>query len=349
MLTRRLIRTVAVSAMALLASCRDTCFLVVGCADSNRVAVEGRIVTVYPGDPVPGTKFTLVARYQAGVDSTDGRSDEDGLFSLALPVVAAPPISLALRVMPPGRPGYTIEPLDCKPVVKWGEACVLNTIVAEPRLPFFQFFYRNDRSRPVDNVQVTFRRTGGGQFFGPNASDQPEAATNDSGVVDLFPLGAWSASLDTVIGVLTVQLPAPIGTTVRTDFRMVPSPRFNFRFPTVQLTGPGLRYRLIFADSASGQRMSGVEVRFKRVSGIATDVDSTRVLSNSDGEADLDLNPLVPGTITGDFSITPRPSQLTTSMKSVSLSTFDADSAIVLSWWSVGATGVLHPLPPSPP
>ena len=247
------------------------------------------------------------------------------------------------------KPGYTISPLDCKPVTRWGDACVLNTIVAEPALPFFQFVYRNDVSRPAANVRVTFTRTGGATFFGAGSGSSLQVVTDDAGTGNLFPFTATAGGIGPVIGDLTIELPAPIGTTIRHNYRIQPNPQFNIAHYVVQLTGPGLGYLLIFADSASGRLLPGVEVTFQRVSGVPTKTESFRALSDNIGRVFFGLTPLAPGTITGDFSITPPGSSITTPMKGVSLSTFDADSSIVFARWRVGATGILYPIPPGGP
>jgi hypothetical protein len=346
---RRLGRAISRLALTvgLVSACDNPCFLVVGCKDSGRIAVDGRILTAESGRPVPATNVTLYATYSGRVDSTKTVSDGQGLFSLSLPISGAPPTTVALRVMPPGNPGYTVSPLDCKPVAKFGDACVLSPIVAQPTFPLFQFLYRSDLVTPAANVLVTFKRTGGSTFYGPKVTDPSQVTTDAQGVGNLFPPGFFAAGYDPVIGDLTVELPPPIGTTIRHNYKIQPNIFFNARPLAAQGTGPALHYVMAFLDSATGRFLPGVEVRYQRLSGIPTNAQSFRVLSTTDGLAFFVLTPLAQGTITGDFSVTPLGSSITTPMKGVSLTTFDADSSIVLSRWKVGTTGILYPVPPS--
>jgi hypothetical protein len=293
--------------------------------------------------------MTLFAHTASAAESTHTVSDADGLFSLALPAMGTDSVTMALRVQPRGKPGYTLSPLECRPVGGWGDACVLNPIVEEPSFPIYQFVYRNDRSRVVANTRVSFKRTSGAGFFGPKAKDLIELTTDPAGFAFLFPPGIYATGVDPVVGDLTVELPLPIGTTVRHGYLIPPNPRFNARLFAIQETGPTINYRMFFADSLAGLPLSGVEVRFRRLSGIATSADTFRVVSNKEGVASFVMAPLAQGTITGDFTISRPGSPVVTSIKGVSLTTFDADSSIELSRWKVGATGTLYLLPPAAP
>jgi hypothetical protein len=142
-------------------ACHDPCLLVAGCRDSTRVAIEGRVVRSDSGQAVGGTVVTLLMHTSAGLDSARTTSDARGLFSISVPVGQLVPDTLALRVKPPGKPGYVISPVDCAAVTRWGDGCVLNPIVSEPTFPIFRFVYRNDITRPAANVRVSFKRTGG--------------------------------------------------------------------------------------------------------------------------------------------------------------------------------------------
>lgn len=348
---RRTLHEAASFALAagLLSGCHDTCLLVVGCKDTDRIAVEGRVVTSGSGQAVPGTTLTLIANGPAAIESTKAVSDARGQFSLVLPAGSVAPMVLSLVVMPPGKPGYTISPLDCGPVSRWGDACVLTPIVSEPTFPLFVFLYRNDVSQAAANVRVTFARTGGATLFGPGSSTPLQVVTDAAGAANLFPFGVTAGGAGPVVGDLTVELPAPIGTTVRHNYRVQPNSQFNVPQYAVQLTGPKLEYIMVFSDSASGRRVAGVEVRYQRVSGVPTKTESFRALSDDIGRVFFGLTPLAQGTISGDFSITPPGSSVTTPMNGVSLSTFDADSSIVLTRLRVGVTGILYPTPPGGP
>lgn len=334
---------------ASLSACHDTCFMVVSCRDSSHIAVEGRVVTTESGIGVSGAKLTLVATDGSAAESTFALSDEQGDFALELPPMASAAPVLALRILPVGKPGYTIWPLDCTPVSKWGDACVLNPVVSEPTFPIFVFVYRNDVTRPAAGVRVTFTRTGGATLNGAGSATPRQIITDETGSAHLFPATVSASGVGPVIGDLTVELPPPIGTTIRHNYAFGFNPWFNIPQYAVQPTGPALVYALAFTDSVSGRGLSGVDVRYQRVSGIATNADSFRVVSNGDGLVFFGLTPLQQGTVIGDFSITPAGASITTPLKGVSLPTFDADSVIVFARWRVGATGVLYPSPPGAP
>jgi len=201
---------VAFCEIATLNGCSDSCSFVVGCRDSSRLAVEGRVLRSDSGQAINGAFLTLIARYGGVADSVRAVSDAQGDFSLVLPVVAAAPDNVALRVLAPGNPGYLISSLDCKPVIQWGDACVLNPVVDAPTFPIFQFLYRSGLPNPAANTLVTFKRTGGATLFGPEVTDPLQVVTADDGIGLLFRPGVHSTSLDPVVGDLTVNLPPPI-------------------------------------------------------------------------------------------------------------------------------------------
>lgn len=327
-----------------IAACQDPCFLVAGCHSTDRVAVEGRILDGQSGLAVPGTAVTLLVRTAGNIDSAGVVSDERGLFSLVVPLSGLAPDSVALRVLPPGKPGYVISPLDCKPVTKWGDACVLNPIVTEPSFPLFRFVYRSDLARPAANVRVVFTRTSGARLVGLPDGGSIEGTTDALGYVLLIPPGIYPDSLGAVIGELKLDLPAPLGTTVRQNYGVHANPRFNSADVGVQPVGPSLSYVMVFTDSVTGRGVEGVEMRFERRSGIATQINSSVTVSIIDGRAFLNLTTFEQGSITGDFSFTPPGSTRTTALNGVVLNTFDADSSIILTRWKVGSTGILYPV-----
>src|SRR5205823_9554394 len=104
----------------------------------------------------------------------------------------------------------------------------------------YQFVYRGDRSRLAAHVQITFVRTGGSAFFGKKAPENGTIAltTDDQAIAFFFPPGIYSAGLDPVLGDLIVDLPAPIGRTIRHDYPILPTARFNDRVFAIQETGP---------------------------------------------------------------------------------------------------------------
>jgi hypothetical protein len=322
-------------------ACENPCTGIVGCHDGVRTAIEGRVLNAESGNPVPGTILTVIATNSDGLDSTTTETDSQGLFSAVVPFRNS--VNISLRVRPPGLPGYFVRYVDCPVAVKWGDGCVLPPIVAQPNFPNFRFLYRNDADQPAARVRVTFVRRAGTKIFGPAVADSFSGVTNDQGYLQLMPPGVFGDGLDPVIGDLTVDLPAPIGRTVRQDYGIEPIYTYGYgsRLLSVQLTGPSLSYIFVFSDSATGARVSDVEVRYARNSGIALDVDTFTVRSNSDGLAFFRSIPLASGSVTGDFRIQTTGGPVTT-LANISLPTFDLDSSLVARRFLIGATGAIR-------
>jgi hypothetical protein len=346
--TRRKVLAVAAAmcAVSVVAACHDTCFLVAGCGDSERVAVEGRILETVSGVPIGGAVVTLLVHGAGGIDSGRAVTDEDGLFSIVRPLGEVAPDTLALRVTPPGLPGYLISPLDCKPVLKWGDACVLGPLVAQPAFPAFRFVFRSNVERPVANARVTFKRNEGATVAGLKDMDSVVTKTDAQGFARLFDPSTFPTSLDAVVGELTIELPAPIGKVVRQGYRVTATPQFNSSPIVVQPVGPSLSYVMQFTDSITGRGVADVEMRYARKSGIAASANVDTARSIIDGRAFLNLMPRTQGSITGDFHVTPKGSSLTTVFSNVVLSTFEADSSIIFARFKVGATGILYEISP---
>lgn len=325
----------------------EPCLGVANCGDGPpRPAVEGRVVTTESGVGSPGARIELVASYPGGRDSVFTTTDDDGLFSVSLPPAANVPSTLALRITPLDKPGYTIDSLPCAPVSRLGDACVLAPIVESPFFPIFLFLFRNDVSKAAGNVRVVFTRTGGSTLYGPSLVDPLQVVTDSNGVGLLFPDGIFATRLEPVIGDLTVELPPPRATTVRREYAVQPVYRFGARPLAVQAVGPGLSYLVIFVDSASRKGRSGVQIEWQRTAGIHAIPEAFTMVSNSDGVTGFSVRPLTDGTIQGNLTIRPPGGSAPVTFNGMSLKTFDADSAIVYQRWLVGASGVLYALPP---
>lgn len=335
-----------------LSACSDPCSVVIGCSDSRRVAVEGRVLLGESGRPARDVSVRLLAEYPDRVDSVASASDSYGLFSLRLPSPGPAEPRVLLRVIPRDRPGYLLVLDGCEPVAEWGEACVLNPLITEPDFPLFRFHSRADAA-PLTQTRVSFRRTGGARIFRRVRQGVPSVeveslsvVTDDAGIGMLFPPETWASGMDPVIGDLTVDLPAPAGRVTRSGYQVVPNARYSLRGLAVQLVGPTLAYRFEFADSGSGAPLKDVELRYRRQSGVATLGDTFNVRSLPDGNAYFALVPRAHGSLVGDLSIRATPRPVVTEIKGMTLDTFDQDSTLLFGRWRVGATGILYPQPP---
>jgi hypothetical protein len=222
-------------------ACTDPCDLVLGCTESRRVAVEGRLFAVIDGKATPGATVRVLAEYAARVDSTESTSDSRGLFSLSIAAPGSEVPRIALRVIPPNRPGYLVVLGDCKPVLQWGDACVIAPLLNEPTLPLLRIL--DTDSNPVTHAQMFFKRTGGAALMtrsggGVTALDSVASVTGDDGIANPFPLEIWAGSNDAVIGDLVVDLPPPIGRVVRRDYAVTPSVFYDLRIVVTERVGP---------------------------------------------------------------------------------------------------------------
>jgi hypothetical protein len=330
----------------------DPCLGAVACRAASHAAVDGRVITGEVGVAVAGARMDLIAVYAATRDSTTVSTDGSGLFALRLATSSEPVKRLSLRVRPAGMPGYLIDSLPCGPVTINGDACVLGPIVPAPWVPIhLQLTYRNTVNTYAVNALVTFNRTGGAAWFGPNASESFTATTDSqAGVALPFPDSVYANSMDPVVGDLVVRLPPPFGSSIRHGFLVQPVYTFIDRPLYGLFVGPSLDYRLVFVDSAARGALSGVDVQFQRTAGIQTDPQGFHLLTDSSGTVRVRIRPLATGGLQGDLTIRPPNTITSTTIVGFVLPTFDTDSSLVIARWQVGKTGIIYPLPtPGPP
>src|SRR6476661_1819682 len=115
---RRFILSLLVLAVAG-AACSDPCSLVVGCSNSPRVAVEGRVLWEW-GTAVSGATMTLLVERPSGVDSAQAITGSNGVFTVEVPGDTSFS-AVRLRVSAVEGWGYTMD-LDCKAVHQSGDA-----------------------------------------------------------------------------------------------------------------------------------------------------------------------------------------------------------------------------------
>ena len=216
-------------------ACTDSCDLVLGCAASRRVAVDGRVLETMNGHPTPGTIVRVVAQYAGSVDSAESTTDSRGLFSLAIAARGSDTPQILLRVIPPSHPGYLVPLESCKPVTGWGDACVIAPVVNEPSLPLLLLLDAN--ANPVSQARVAFKRTGGAALMRRTGDviisiDSVSSSTGAEGFANPFPLDVWAGSNEPVVGDLIIELPPPIGRVVRQNYAFAPSVFYGLRAVT---------------------------------------------------------------------------------------------------------------------
>jgi hypothetical protein len=343
----RLATVIPAGCLVLLGAC-DRCFGVQACGDSPPfVAVEGRVVTSESGIGVSGAAVELLVITNSARDSARTETNAEGLYSLRLDVEDDPSTRLSLRVKPTGKPGYLVDTLPCPVYRRRGETCVLFPIAELPTFPTFYFRYRNDPARPVAGAAVRFVRTGGTQVIGPLSANEFEGTTTPEGFVALFTVGMFATTLEPLVGRLSVELPAPYGTSVRESYEVKPNFWFG-RTEVLQAVGPGLGYLFTFEDSATHAPVPDVTMSFDRTSGISIKPEHFKVVGNSEGRAAFELYPAQPGLVVGDLTLRRTTTSTPTVFTGFTLQTFDADTSIVLARYRVGKTGVFYPIVPSP-
>jgi hypothetical protein len=224
-------------------ACDNPCDLVVGCTDSRRVAVEGRVLETINGHGVAGATVRMLAQHSSSVDSTEASSDSRGLFSLSLAAPGPDTPRVALRVIPPNRPGYLVQLTDCKPVMKWGDACVITPVVNEPPFPLLLLVDGN--GNPVTGVHVIYKRTGGANLMvrtgeGAIVVDSVTSITGPDGFANPFPIEipagnlVFAGSNDAVLGDLILDFPAPVGRVIRKNYPVTPTVFYGLRTVTTE-------------------------------------------------------------------------------------------------------------------
>ena len=336
----------------LLAQACGPCLGVMECRDGPHVAVEGQVLVGETGVPVRDAKLTLIAHLAGGgVDSTETSTHSDGTFGMSLAPQAEAVQKVSLHVVPLGYGGYVVDSLPCREVEIRGDACILEPIVPAPWVPIHALLsYRNSENVRATNVPVRFDRTSGAEWAGPQASTPFQTQTDGAGIATLFPEGLYATALDTIVGDLIVDLPAPFGRSIRHGYVVRPIYKFAERPLDIVGVGPNIDFVLTFIDSATTQPLSSVSVQFLPTSGIALEPATLQVVSDANGTARLIARPLATGTVTGDLVIRPRSSGPSTTLAPYALTTFDSDTTRVAGRWKVGGTGVLYAIPgPSRP
>jgi hypothetical protein len=302
------------------------------------------------GVPVSGATIDLIVTHAGFRDSSSTRTDGLGLFSVRLPAQVGQVDKVSLRVSAAGYPGYVVDSLACYPTGINGNACVLDPIVPVPWVPtHFVFLYRNSDRVPIPSAKVTFSRTGGAAWIGPEASEVFRSTLADPAGVDLpFPQSLYASSLDPVVGDLIVEMPAPFGTSVIHGYQVRPTYFFADRPVAVIWAGPNLSYRLAFFDSVTQRPVEGLNVGFQRTGGIDASPASFQGVTDTTGSVVLGLRPLATGSLTGILTATSNAASQPVSISGIGVTTFDSDSMPLLGRWLVGRAGALYPLPPNP-
>jgi hypothetical protein len=329
------------AAIILTAVSCDPCAGVAACTTAPRVAVQGRIVDVVAGHPIPNTQISLVRVDSAERDSSVTTTDAQGNFQTALDGASG---KFDVVVAPPGLPPYRVRNLSLNSSTVHGEGQVLGVWVNTPVVDFAgEIFYRSDPTQPVANAAVTFQRTSGSNLSIGNGVYS--ASTDATGRVPLLG-GISTDGLDDVVGELTVALPGALGTSVLDNFHLTPSYVFRPNHIKRFGVGPQLSWIAAIYDRATVARVPGTTITFTRTGGIPTATDGFTTVTNQSGEFNFLLQPLAKGTVIGNLTITPPAPFPAYTKTGLELPTFEADQDPFFAQYGVGPhmpwNGIVH-------
>jgi hypothetical protein len=354
---------IMLTTLGIVAATQSACAPCASTAECGRtvphIDVQGRLLTTESGIGVAAADILLVAIYAGGRDTARTTTDDAGIFSISLFARSERPARVALVVAPPSAPAYTVDSLPCKTSTRHADGCVIPPLAERPRPPRFEFRYRNDFEKPIQNARVSFRRRAGFGIYGTGADNCADSATDTTTVYEavtdtrgtaiLFPGGCFVEGAGPVVGELRVELPALGRVSVHPAYRIRPDYWFGPHGIAVQPVGPSLSYTTLFSDSATKGGRPGVVIRFERTAGVHALPDTFSAASREDGWTGLDMRPVGDGTIEGDLTIAVPGNPAVVRYTGLRLATFDADSVVFWGHWLVGKTGMLYPLRPFPP
>jgi len=299
----------------------DRCSGVSPCTTGEHVGVQGRIVDDATGRGVGGARIQLV---RTGTDSasTFTSTDAEGNFQLDLKGETG---SYDVVVAPPGLPPYRVQGLGLPSSTTPGEATVFQPWISVPSFGTAgELYFASNPSMLVPSGMFYFARTGGAQISGPGLSNGVYASNVISGRTVLLG-GVNAASLDDVIGDVTVQLPDPYGTTVLHNFHIKPDYRFRSRGVLRFGVGPQLGWIMRIYNRATIAPVSGTTISFHRTGGIPTSAESFTAVTNSSGEFYVPILPLAKGTLIGDLTVQPPAPFNSYTTKGFQITTYDGD------------------------
>jgi hypothetical protein len=319
----------------------DPCFGVVGCVVPARVSVEGRLLDDSTGKGVQGAVIDFVRSGGVTLDMDSVRTvtDAEGFFRFATESHENGDVigDVVVRLAQGG--GYRARDMRFQTSNRRGEGHVLPPWSTVPRLPDLVAVYRRGYPRQfLANVEIEFRQTGGPAVDGLGANVF-RAFTDAGGIASLFGGAVRPLDAGDVVGDLAIDAPAPL-TTVHQGIRI--PVRTTYR-PAAALrligAGPSLDYYVVVMQRGRGGATGGVQLTFKRTDGI--DISSTTGATDGAGFLVLPLRALDRGTVTGTLEVKPAAHWKSSTRTGVQLTTFEADSAILLDTLRIGP-GLLY-------
>jgi hypothetical protein len=316
-------------AVVFVASC-DECAGTPSCTTTPELSYSGQFIDRATGKAIEGVTISFFRRAGAELLSEPTAiSDDDGFFVLRTPALQEGFVGGDLRIVPPApRVPYTIRDVTLHTNSVRGDGGNLGRLVVEP----FLFLVGHVRDRfthaPLPNAHVTVRRLGGGRLSEDSKSFVTDAGGNfgwEPGVIDPEPI---DASFE-----MTVE-GQPRSYTVER--------RINLAYRDLDMTfvflpvGWGLAYSAGTARRGSNAILPGVQVFYRRLSGIATEPQATALPVDGNGAFPIAVTPLSEGTLTAELRLVP-PAPFRPEASVVELRTSDDDVVKSLGFFKYGA------------
>ena len=250
---------------------------------------------------VDGATVTVERVNGVGLDSTTlfSATTEGRQFYVEAPARGVGPMELRLTVRAPGLSrAYVQQGVQVRPMYRDTVPGLQGVYYVGTTLPYVARIERRGPRTPLSGVTAIFRRTGGV----PLAVSTVQSVSNAAGLISLQmePLAQGE-----VVGDLELRPPAPLPVETVRNVRLATVDDDVLRFAGAYPVGPALPYVLRLYRRGLGSAFGGVTATFRRRSGVATVVDTLRMISTPDGLVSLQLMPTAVGELVGDLELRP--------------------------------------------
>ncbi|MBA3890856.1 MAG: hypothetical protein H0X64_10000 [Gemmatimonadaceae bacterium] len=317
----------------------DPCFGTVSCEVGPRVVVTGQLVEAMSGAPVDGVPIRAVVVRGVAEPGTEvvTTTSAGGHWRAEFTAFEAGEVFLDVTVSPPAlSEPYVVRGVRVHTVDVRGDAHLLPRWVVNPWFNIHgELFLRGTDNDLIMNTAVAFTRTGGAAITGPAVSDGVfRAPTDPHGRVQLFQFAAFPDRLASVVGDLTLTLPAPYGPATVRGVELVPTHEYRPLGNVYRMAvGPNMDYYVSVADRVTGETVGGVGVEFRRTGGVVISPETITTSSDAFGWVRLQPRAFGNGDVIGDLTITPPAPYAGTVIRGYRLSTFEDGIGRSLGVW----------------
>lgn len=289
----------------------DPCAGVADCTIEPHVTIRGRIIETEAVAAVRDVRVDVVRTGGARtvLDSTMVFTDAFGYFEASLGAITEGEGEVVTDVTVTSADAqYRVEGIRVPVVDERGDVFTLPTWVRRPYFPYSgEVWQKHDYRQRVVGAPVEFRRTGGVELGGSGwrPDDKYVARTDHNGNFPLFGRTVTTGSLDEVVGEVYIQ--SATGWRLLAPHRMRPTHLFDPGPAVIVFRGPPYfpYYGVVHLD---GKPVRGVDVTFRRVSGVAGFPAEFTEYSTDEGRFSLrHFAPDTTGSVTFDLVFTSSP------------------------------------------